>query len=202
MGQNGEQSAEIGANAPEVANNAPESPPRQGRARKSTGDVVLDGYYLAYQNALMAGDMKNIKEWGTLIQRREAALRGWSTKVERGEYVEEGASAAEGSGAGEWLDIGNLAPHADQIAKEAVDMVRSWGIQIPDKIMGFSPAAAVAQQIREHPEAVKKGLDWFNTRVRQIAGVPHGGGGAVAGGGNPMDPSTWPEAERRALGLA
>jgi hypothetical protein len=160
-----------------------------------------------YEMLHSAKDPKAIDQWGQRINERESfLLRSAQNRLNRQGRGGKKKEAEESAPTAANLDISNLAPHADEIAKEVFDTIKGFWPDLPENVAGFDIKGTIAQQIKQNPAVVKDLYARLDGMLRKYL-PPPGGGGAQGqlmgpGGLDPEHPESWPKEFLDSLGLA
>jgi hypothetical protein len=179
----------------------------EGYVSESSGDIVLDGFLAQFRHAVEMHDAKGIAYWGDRVTERQRYLRRAEAGfAARQRQLEEPPQTATNSN----IDIKNLAPYADQLAREllsALDpLTQRLGVAVPKNIkignMEIDTSKFLADKIRENPDAIAKVLQSLQGLLQRYVPSRGGGGGIGAqgpfAGFDPSNPDTWPETWRQA----
>lgn len=177
----------------------------QPRTRAPQTDIVEETLMQAMAQARADKKFDKAADLARQIQNHRRAMvreraKSYDTDGDDGETGGDG-QGTELSGLTLSLDIGNLAPHADDIASELVGMATGMGFSIPENLAATAKSL-VANTIKAHPDVVKTNLDKFFGYLQTLAPAkgqqgqrPTPGSLLVDGKFDPAHPELWANRE-------
>ena len=139
-----------------------------------------------------------ISTWSDKIRDREAEVAEESVQYEKQERrLDRQSTKAAPASLDLNIEIGNLAPHAEQVVDELIKMVRDWGFKEGADVMQKLGRSVMIEQIKEHPDLVKQGLGHFSQFLKSLTQGKSVGeavaGVTTPGGFDPANPATFPQ---------
>ncbi len=164
-----------------------------GESEGGTGDLLLDSYRDLIDSAKAEGDPKKLAAWAERYDDRERFLiRSQQGRNARAARTEKEAAPAQPAATMQDIDLTDLAPHADEIATEVTDWLKTAGI-LPEQLVATAKST-ISGTVRQHPDLISKGYQMFQGFVGKYApGAKSQSNPGTPGSFDPQHPELWPQ---------